>query len=91
MVSFLYSLDKFLLKNLTVFSVESQISKWRSFEKMTIFDLLFTFFSHLGEDKKIPSAHIPLIHTRILLTILNFLPSEFFKNWEFIMYGFPLV
>ena len=31
------------------------------------------------------------IHTRILLTLLTFLPSQFCKNCEFIMYGFSSV
>ena len=44
--SFLCSLDNFLQKYVVVFLFGNQISKWRSFEKMAIFDLLFTFFSH---------------------------------------------
>ena len=40
----LCSLDNLLQKNVTVFFFESQISKWRSFEKRAIFDLLFTYF-----------------------------------------------
>ena len=46
--SFLCSLDNLLQKNVTVFFFGNQISKWRSFEKRAIFDLLFTFFSHQG-------------------------------------------
>ena len=39
------------------------MSKWRSFEKRAIFDLLFTFFWHQGKrPKKIPSGHIPLTY-----------------------------
>ena len=50
--SFLSSLDNLLRKNATVFFFGNQISKWRSFEKMSIFDLLFTFFSHQGKLQK---------------------------------------
>ena len=42
----LYSLDNLLQKNVIVLFFGNQISKWRSFEKRAIFDLLFTFFSH---------------------------------------------
>ena len=58
--SFLCSLDNLLQKNEIVFSFENQISKWRSYEKKrgAIFDLLFTFFSHLGKVTKNPTAHI---------------------------------
>ena len=48
-VSFLCSLDNLLQKNVIVLFFENQISKWRSFEKRAIFDLLFTFFSHQGK------------------------------------------
>ena len=34
---------------------------------------------------------VPYIRTYILLTLLTFLPSQFCKNCEFIMYGFSLV
>ena len=42
--SFLCSLDNLLQKNVIVFFFENQISKWCSFEKRAIFDLLLTFF-----------------------------------------------
>ena len=77
-VSFLCSIDNFLLKNAIVFFFGNQISKWPSFEKGVIFDLLFTIFSYQGKDTNIPSAHIPTflqhifhLHTRILLTLLT--------------------
>ena len=65
----------------------------RSFEKGASFDLLFTFLSHQGKDKKKSfSTYVTYIYTRILLTLLIFLPSyQFCKNYEFIMYGFSLV
>ena len=56
--SFLCSLENLLQKNVIVFFFGNQISKWRSFEKRAIFDLLCTFFSHQGKVTKIPSAHI---------------------------------
>ena len=60
--SFLCSLDNLLQKNVIVFFFGNQISKWRSFEKRAIFDLLFTFFSHQGKVTKIP-LHISHSHT----------------------------
>ena len=43
--SFLCSLDNLLQKNVILF-FGNRISKWCSFIKRAIFDLLFTFFSH---------------------------------------------
>ena len=40
----------------------NQISKWCSFEKGAIFDLLFTFFSHQGKLQKF-LQHISHSHT----------------------------
>ena len=54
MGSFLRSLDNLLQKNVIVLIFGNQISKWRSFEKRGIFDLLFTFSSHRGKVTKIP-------------------------------------
>ena len=65
-VSFLCSLAYFFLKNVIVFFFfGNQISKCRSFEKRAIFDLLFTFFNHQGNDTKIPSAHISLTYIHV--------------------------
>ena len=47
--SFLCSLDNLLQKNVTVLFFGNHVSKWRSFEKRAIFDLLFTVFSHQGK------------------------------------------
>ena len=63
--SFLCSLDYLLQKNVIVLFFGNQISKWRSFQKRTIFDLLFTFFSHQGKVLKNPSAHRPISLTYI--------------------------
>ena len=91
--SFLCSLDDLLQKNVIVLFFGNQISKWRSFGKRAIFDLLFTFFSHQGKVTKIPSAHISLTYIHVFrspywlffaLTILK-------KKYEFIRYGFSLV
>ena len=56
--SFLCSLDNLLQKNVIFLFLGNQISKWRSFEKRAIFDLLFTFSSHQGKVTQIPTAHI---------------------------------
>ena len=61
--SFLCSLDNLLQKNVIVFCFGNKISKWRSFKKKrTIFDLLFTFFSHQGKLQKF-LQHISHSHT----------------------------
>ena len=63
--SFLCSLDSLLQKNVFAFFFGNQMSKWRSFEKRAIFDLLFTFFSQQGKVTKIPSAHISLTYIHV--------------------------
>ena len=78
--SFLCSLDNLLQKNVIVFFFENQISKWRSFEKRAIFDLLFTFFSYQGKVQNSFSTYPTHTHTYILLTLLTFLPYQFEKN-----------
>ena len=74
--SFLCSLDNLLQKNVIFLFFGKQISKWRSFEKKrAIFDLLFTFFKSPGKSYKNSfSTYLTHIHTRILLTLLTFLP-----------------
>ena len=47
--SFVCSFDNLPQKNLIVLFFGNLISKWRSFEKRAIFDLLFTFSSHQGK------------------------------------------
>ena len=92
-VSFLYSLDNFLLKSIIVFFFGNQISKWRSFEKKGLFlTYFFPFFSHQGKDTKIPSAHISLTYIHVFCSpYWLFCPTNFAKKYEFIMYGFSLV
>ena len=92
--SFLCSLDNLRQKNVIVLFFGNHISKWCSFEKGAIFDLLFIFSSHQGKLQKF-LQHISQTHTytRILLTLLTFLPlsHQFWKKYEFIRYGFSLV
>ena len=78
--SFLCSLDNLLQKNVFFFFFGNQISKWCSFEKRAIFDLLFTFFSLKGKLQKSFSTYLTHIHTCILLTLLTFLPYQFWKK-----------
>ena len=80
--SFLCSLDNLPQKNVIVLFFGNQISKWRSFEKRAIYDLLFTFSSHQGKVTKIPSAYISntYIHTHILLTLLTFFALPILKK-----------
>ena len=79
--SFLCSLDSLLHKNLIVFFFENQISKWRSFEKRAIFDLLFTF---LVTREKLQKFHQHISHshtyTRTLLTLLTFFALPILKK-----------
>ena len=90
--SFLCSLDNLLQKNVIVLFFGNQISKWRSFEKRAIFDLLFTFSSHQGKVTKIPSAHISNTYIHVFCSpYWLFLPYQFWKKYEFIRYGFSLV
>ena len=90
--SFLCSSDNLFQKNVIIFFFGNQISKWRSFEKKAIFDLLFTFFSHQGRVTKIPSAHISLTYIHIFCSpYWLFCLTNFLKKYEFIRYGFSLV
>ena len=79
--SFLCSLDNLLQKNETVFFFGNQISKWRSFEKKGGF---FTYFSHFlvtrESYKNSFSTYLTYIPTHILLTLLTFLPCQFWKR-----------
>ena len=60
--SLLCSLDNLLQKNVIIFFLENQISKWHSFEKRAIFDLLFNFFSYQGKLQKF-LWHVSHSHT----------------------------
>ena len=72
-LSFLCSLDYFRLKNVFVFFFGNQISKWR---KRAVFDLLLHFLVTRETTQKF-RQHISYLHTRILFTLLTFLPSQF--------------
>ena len=89
--SFLCSLDDLLQKNVIVFFFGNQVSKWRSFAKRAIFDLLFTFFKPGKSYKNFFSTYHTHVQTRILLTLLTFLALPIWKKYEFIRYGFSLV
>ena len=79
--SFLCSLDNLLQKNVIVFCFGNKMSKWRSFAKRAIFDLLFTFFSQQGKvTKNSFSTYLTRIHTRILLTLLTFFALPILKK-----------
>ena len=78
--SFLCSLDNLLQKNVIVLFFENQISKWHSFEKRAIFDLLFTFFSYQGKVTKISSAHISLAYMYFAHPNNFFCLTNFEKN-----------
>ena len=58
----LCTLHNFLLKNVIVFFFGNQISKWRTFEKRAIFDLLFTFLVTREKTEKF-HQHISHLHT----------------------------
>ena len=82
--SFLCNLDHLLQKNVIVLFFGNQISKWRSFEKRAIFDLLFTFSSHQGKVPKIPLAHISNTYIHVFCSpYWLFLPFQFWKKYEF--------
>ena len=90
--SFLCSLDNLLQKNVIVLFSGNQISRWRSFEKRAIFDLLFTLFSHQGKVTKIPSAHISHTYIHIFCSpYCLFLALPILKKYKFTRYGFSLV
>ena len=79
--SFLCSLNNLLQKNIIVFFFGNLISKWGSFEKRAIFDLLFTYFSYQGKVTKIPSAHISLTYKHVFCSpYWLFLPYQFWKK-----------
>ena len=89
--SFLWSLDNLLQKkrNCSLF--------WKSNFKMALISnkgLFLTYFSHFlvtrESYKNSFSTYLKHIHTRILLTLLTLLPYQFWKKYEFIMYGFSL-
>ena len=77
---FLCSLDNLLQKNIIVLFFGNKISKWRSFEKRAIFDLLFTFLVTRESYKNSFSTYLTHIHTHILLTLLTVLALPILKK-----------
>ena len=88
---FLFSLDNLPQKNVIVLFFGNQISKWRSFEKMAIFDILFTFSSHQGKVTKIPSAHISNTYIHVFAHPIAFFALPILKKKIRIRYGLSLV
>ena len=77
---FVCSSDSLLQKNVIVFFFGNQISKWRSFEKRAIFDLLFTFLVITREKLQKFLQHISHLHSYMYFA----LPIGFFclTNFE---------
>ena len=90
--SFLCSLDNLLQKNVIVLFFGNQISKWHSFEKRVIFNLLSHF---VVTRKKLQKFLQPISQTHTYTYFAH--PIDFFcltnleKKYEFIRYGFSLV
>ena len=95
--SILCSLEKFLLVNVIDFFYGNQISRWRSFEKRAIFDLLFTILVTMETTQKFLQHIYHLIYTYTY----SAQPIDFFylpnfakkqnktkKKTDFIMYSF---
>ena len=62
--SFLCSLDDLLQKNVIVLFFGNEISKWRSFEKRAIFDLVSHFLVTREKSQKV-LQHIPLTYIHV--------------------------
>ena len=78
--SFLCSFDNLFQKNVIDIFFGNQISKWCSFEKRAIFDLLFTFFSHQGKLQKF-LQHISHSHTYTYFAhLIDFFASPIWKK-----------
>ena len=77
--SFLCSLDNLLQENVIVFFFENQISKWRSFEKSAIFDLLFTF---LVTRRKLQKILQDTSHSHTYMYFAHHIDFFCFTNFE---------
>ena len=79
-VTFLVYFRSCLLKNIIVFFLRNEISKWRSFEK----GLFLTYFSHFlvtrERYKDSFSTYPTYMHTRSLLTLLTFYAFPILKK-----------
>ena len=88
--SFLCSLNNLLQKNVIVLFFGNQISKWRSFEKRAIFDLLLTFSSHQGKVTNF-LQHISQTHTYTYFAhLLTFFALPILKKYKNLS-GRPMV
>ena len=89
-VSFLCSLDNFLLKNVIVSFLEIRFQNGAHLRK-GYFWPTFHIFGYQGKDTKIPSAHISLTYKHIFCSPIDFFALPILQNYTFIMYGFSLV
>ena len=72
-------------KKVNVFIFEKRVLQRRCFWP------LYTFLSHKGKmHKNSFGTYLTYINTNIQLTLLTFLPYQFCKNYEFMVYGFSL-
>ena len=78
--SLLCSLDNLLQKNVIVFSFWKSNFKMALIWKRAIFDLLFTFLVTRENYENSFSTYLTHIHTCIPLTLLTFLPYQFWKK-----------
>ena len=78
--SFLYSLDNLLQKNVIVFFFGNQISKWRIWKKGYFWPTFHIFLVTRESYKNSFSTYLTHIHTCLLLTLLTFLPYQFWNK-----------
>ena len=79
--SFLCSLDNLLQKNvIAVFFFGNQISKWRIWKKGYFWPTFHIFLVTRESYKNSFSAYLTHIHTCLLLTLLTFLPYQFWNK-----------
>ena len=94
--SFLCNLDNLLQQNVIVFFFFFLKIKFQNDAHLKK-GLFLTYFSHFLVTRENLSyqnsfsRYLTHIHTCILLTLLSFLPYQFWKKYEFIRYGFSLV
>ena len=61
------------------------------FKKRAIFDILFTFLVNREKTQNSFRTYLTYKNIRILLTLLTFLPYQFCKYYELMMYDFSLM
>ena len=77
---FLCSLDNLLQKNVIVFFFGNQISKWRIWKKGYFWPTFHIFLVTRESYKNSFSTYLTHIHTCLLLTLLTFLPYQFWNK-----------